>query len=37
MKIIQRVSNYEGFGLDNIRALFRALEDELNLNKDEKA
>lgn len=36
-EIIQRVSNYEGFGLDNIRALFRALEDELNLNKDEKA
>lgn len=32
-EIIQRVNNYEGFGLDNIRALFEALEMEL-INKN---
>lgn len=30
-EIIQRVNNYEGFGLDNIRALFDAMESEMNL------
>jgi 4-hydroxyphenylpyruvate dioxygenase len=29
-EIIQRVNNYEGFGLNNIRALFEAMEAELN-------
>ncbi|MCW3466357.1 VOC family protein [Chitinophaga nivalis] len=28
-EIVQRVNNYEGFGLDNIHALFEALETEL--------
>ena len=28
-EIVQRVNHYEGFGLDNIYALFEALEDEL--------
>ncbi len=28
-EIVQRVNNYEGFGLDNIHALFEAVEEEL--------
>lgn len=28
-EIVQRVNNYEGFGLDNIHALFEAMESEL--------
>jgi 4-hydroxyphenylpyruvate dioxygenase len=31
-EIIQRVNNYEGFGLDNIHALFEAMETELMVN-----
>ena len=30
-EIVQRVNKYEGFGLDNIYALFEAMEDELML------
>ena len=30
-EIIQRVNKYEGFGLDNIRTLFEAMESEINL------
>jgi 4-hydroxyphenylpyruvate dioxygenase-like putative hemolysin len=30
-EIVQRVNNYDGFGLDNIEALFKAMELELNL------
>jgi 4-hydroxyphenylpyruvate dioxygenase len=30
-EIVQRVNKYEGFGLDNITALFNAMEAELNL------
>lgn len=29
-EIVQRVNNYEGFGIDNIYALFEAMEEELN-------
>ena len=35
-EIIQRVNNYEGVGLDNIRALFEALEAETSLIKYDK-
>ncbi len=28
-EIVQRVNNYDGFGLDNIKALFNALENEM--------
>lgn len=35
-EVVQRVSNYEGFGLDNVRTLFNALEDELKLALDAK-
>jgi 4-hydroxyphenylpyruvate dioxygenase len=31
-EIVQRVNNYEGFGLDNIHALFEAMETELMAN-----
>lgn len=31
-EIVQRVNNYEGFGLDNIHALFEAMEAELMVN-----
>lgn len=31
-EIIQRVNNYEGFGIDNIKALFEAVEREKKLN-----
>lgn len=31
-EIVQRVNNYQGFGLDNIRALFEAMETELMAN-----
>ncbi len=30
-EIIQRVNKYDGFGLDNIRTLFEAMESEINL------
>jgi 4-hydroxyphenylpyruvate dioxygenase len=30
-EIVQRVNNYDGFGLDNIEALFKAMALELNL------
>jgi 4-hydroxyphenylpyruvate dioxygenase len=33
-EIVQRVNNYEGFGLDNIQALFEAMEAELTVNND---
>lgn len=32
-EIVQRVNQYEGFGLDNIHALFEALEEEIMLNR----
>lgn len=32
-EIVQRVNNYEGFGLDNIHALFEAMEEELKATK----
>lgn len=32
-EIVQRVNEYVGFGLDNIQALFEAMENELNNNK----
>ena len=32
-EIIQRVNYYEGFGLDNIHALFAAMEEEIMMNK----
>ncbi len=31
-EIVQRVNNYEGFGLDNIHALFEAMQTELSVN-----
>ncbi|WP_217606649.1 VOC family protein [Chitinophaga sp. GbtcB8] len=34
-EIVQRVNKYEGFGLDNITALFNAMEAELNLKPHE--
>ncbi|MEM6515951.1 MAG: hypothetical protein AAF688_07190 [Bacteroidota bacterium] len=32
-EIVQRVNNYDGFGLDNIHALFEAMEEEMAMNK----
>ena len=32
-EIVQRVNQYEGFGLDNIHALFEAMEEEIMLNR----
>jgi len=34
-EIVQRVNDYEGFGLDNIRALFNAMEQELSIKQVE--
>lgn len=31
-ELVQRVNNYEGFGLDNIYALFEAMENELSIS-----
>jgi 4-hydroxyphenylpyruvate dioxygenase len=33
-EIVQRVNNYDGFGLDNIEALFKAMELELNIRSN---
>lgn len=35
-EIVQRVNNYEGFGLDNIHALFEAMETELSTKESMK-
>ncbi len=32
-EIVQRVNHYDGFGLDNIHALFEAMEEELMMSK----
>lgn len=35
-EVVQRVNEYEGFGLDNIHALFEAMEMEINIHADLK-
>jgi 4-hydroxyphenylpyruvate dioxygenase len=33
-EIVQRVNNYDGFGLDNIETLFNAMDLELNIRSN---